>query len=155
DGIRAQDVRALMSTPSGTVYYVAKAASLLRPTPKEPPPPAAAKPRGLTLDRAGRIAVLDGGTVREKNPQPIAFALPRPGTNPPKPLTSLQAVVATRNGDWLVADDDEHGIHRFSDSGKYIGPYSTMKPSRLAIDDFDHVAVIDSDVKGITILDSD
>src|SRR5262249_32758898 len=105
------------------------------------------------------------GTLRQRNPlpseewpprdlPPLSFSLPRTGKEP-KVLQNLMAAVALRNGDWLVSDDDEHGIHRFSEKGTYVGAFSPMKASRLAINDFDEVAVIDSDVKGITLLGAD
>ena len=114
--------------------------------------PSAARPRGLVVDAAGTLLVNDGVSLRPASGTPLSFAVPQPNGTV-KPLDKIVAAVQLSNGDWLVMDQDERALHRFSRAGAHGGPFTAGRFTRLAVNGFDEVAAIDRDQKVIAIFD--
>ena len=116
-------------------------------------PPAATKPRGLTLDNTGSLVVMDGGLLRLSGGATVPLLVPR-SNGTPETLTKIESVVQLSNGDWLVMDGNEKAIHRFTRAGAYARPFATARVSRLAVNAFDEVAGLDRDQKGVVFFDA-
>lgn len=148
---RADNVRALVTTPNGAVYYATESAVGLL-TPNGGRPPVATRPRALTVDRAGRLVVIEGSALRPSAGPPLLLTIPQVGKTP-RPLDKIDAAVVTSSGEWLVMDEDEKAIHRFDAAGVHQATWATARVSRMAINEFDEVAGIDRDSKSILIFD--
>jgi outer membrane protein assembly factor BamD (BamD/ComL family) len=151
--LKASDVLSVLVTPGGAAYFASKSAVIaLNDLSRADPPPSALKPRGLAVDRFGRLVVIDGGTLKRKA-APALFALNMPQGTSSKLLDETSTALNLRNGDWLVAADDDRGIQRFAASGKYMAPFAPVRASRLAINEFDEIAALDRDGKTVKFLD--
>jgi TolA-binding protein len=150
---KVQDVSAVAATPRAALYWAGRTGvGIVTPASAERPP-AAAGPRGLAVDTAGKLVVIDGGQLRSTgSSQPLALYLPRP--NGPEPLEEIDAAVQLSNGDWLVMDGGERAIHRFSRAGAYIGPFAAVRVSRLAVNAVDEIGGIDRDQRSIVLFDA-
>ena len=115
--------------------------------------PPIARPRGLVVDAAGTLLANDGVSLRPASGQPISFALPQ-SNGTVRPLDKLISAVQVSNGDWLVLDQDQRALHRFSRAGAHLGAFTSGRFTRLAINGFDEVAAIDRDQKVIAVFDS-
>ena len=151
---RVKDVVSMVITPAGSGYFVSRQAVTPFESGKGEPAPGAVKPRAVTLDELGRIIVIDAGTVKRRNGPSTPLAVP--GAS--KALEETSAAVALKNGDWLVASDDEggeKGIQRFGPMPtlKHVGPFAPQRAARLAVNEFDEVAVLDRDQKTVKIFD--
>ena len=114
--------------------------------------PAVTRPRGLVVDAAGALLVNDGVSLRPGSGAPISFAVPQT-SGLPRPLDKLVTAVQLSNGDWLVLDQDERAIHRFSRAGAHAGAFATGRFTRIAVNGFDEVAAIDRDQRAIALFD--
>jgi tetratricopeptide (TPR) repeat protein len=148
---RASDVHRVLITPRGAGYFTTKSAVIPFDPLRVDPLPALVKPRGLTIDRAGRLVVIDAGTLMRRGASPVPLSMAQ-GTSV-KPFDDAEMAVSFKSGDWLVAAQDDRGIQRFASNGKHLGTFAIVKPSRLAINEFDEVAVLERDNKAIKILD--
>ncbi len=148
---RLSNVVAMAFVPEGRLYYVTESGLGVagRSAAKLP---AAAKPRGLAVDRAGRVVVLDASTLRLSDGRAIPLAVPRQDGSA-RPLQKVVAAVQTVAGDWLIADVDERAVHRFARDGRYLGVFASIRASRLAIDERDDVAAIDDDSHAVALFD--
>ena len=149
--VRAAGVLRVLITPRGAGYFMTKSAVIPFDPVRPDPLPAVLKPRGLTIDRAGRLVIIDAGTLTRRDAPPVALAIVQGTSN--TLLDDVDMAVPLKNGDWLVAAEDDRGIQRFAPSGKHLGTFALVKASRLAVNEFDEVAVLERDSKGITILD--
>lgn len=149
---KVQDVSALAATARGSLYWAGRAGvGVITPANAERPP-AAATARGLAVDTAGNLVVVDGAQLRSAAAQPVALQLPRP--NGPEPLNDIDAVVQLSNGDWLVMAGGERAIHRFTRAGVYVSPFAATRVSRLAVNALDEVGGIDRDHESIVVFDA-
>jgi TolA-binding protein len=115
--------------------------------------PSSVKPRGLTVDAAGALVAFDAGGLQPQNGKSIPLALPKQN-GAVEPLKNLEAAVELSNGDWIVADDSEKVIHRFTRAGAYVGIFAQVRVSRLAVNALDEVAAIDREQKNIALFDA-
>jgi hypothetical protein len=106
----------------------------------------------LTTDTAGNLAAIDTAGLRPFGGTFVAFMMPRQNA-PPVPLNKIDAAVQLYAGDWLVADEDVRGIHRFSRTGEYLGQFSATRVTRLAVNAKDEIAGVDREQKGVVFLD--
>jgi TolA-binding protein len=150
---KADNVRSLVTTPRDVVYFAAESGVGLLTPPTGERPPAALKPRGLTLDAGGNLVVIEGSTLRPAAGAPVLLSIPQTA-KPPRPLDKIEAAVATSSGEWLVMDDDEKVVSRFDASGRHLGTFANARLTRMAINEFDEVAGIDRESKTIAIFDS-
>jgi TolA-binding protein len=148
---RVKEVHSIIITSRGEAYLATKSAILPLDPSHSTSPPAAAKPRGLTVDRAGRLIAIEGGSLKRNNGPALPLSIVQGGAN--KPLEETDAAVSFKSGDWLVAGDDDRGIQRFAGTGKHVGSFSSIRTARLAINEFDQVAALDRDAKAVSVFD--
>jgi hypothetical protein len=145
----------MVITSRGEGYFATKLAVLPFDPSKGEPPPGTLKPRGVALDELGQLVAIDGGAFKRKTGPAQYLNLTTPnGLN--RTLEDTITAVTLKNGDWLVASDDERdekGIQRFSPTVKHVAPFAAFRASRLAVNEFDEVAVLDRDAKTVKILD--
>jgi TolA-binding protein len=108
----------------------------------------------LTFDQRGKLITVHETGLRAEGRSAIGLALP--AVNGKVPTMKLEEAAVTRIGDFLVADAEEKTIYRFGRDLRFIGAF--LKPvevRRLAITDLDHVAVLHSNNKMVTLLQGD
>ena len=104
--------------------------------------PAVRRPRGLTIDHAGNVAVIDRGRILPAGRSAIALTVP--SRDEQRQLDEVNDATALSNGDWLVADRDIEAVLRFRNNA-YSGVYAEVRAERLAVDAEDRVAMLDND----------
>ena len=147
---RTNDVQSIVFTPRGEGYFTTKSA-IMPLAARSEPPPATLKPRALAVDRRGRLVAIDAGVLKQRDRASLTLSVLQNGAN--KVLDEVVTAASFKNGDWLVASDDDRGIQRFGPNGKHMGVFSTARTSRLAINEFDEVAALDRDAKTVRIFD--
>jgi tetratricopeptide (TPR) repeat protein len=151
--IKLNDVRGLAISPLGLAYATENSIGIVG-APAGTRLPSATRPTGLAVDRDGQLVALQGGALVREGAVPVTLTVPRAGDEP-RVLKDLLAAVATSAGDWLVADKDDRAIQLFQRGGQYVRAFATARVSRLAINEFDEVAAIDRDNKGILLFDGE
>jgi len=110
----------------------------------------AVKPKGLTLDAAGNLVILDSGYVHPIATGSQPFMLPK-DKGQQEPLR-VETAVQLSNGEWLASDGDAKAIYRFSKTFMYMNVFAANKVSKLAVNVMDEVAAIEN--QGIVVFDS-
>lgn len=150
---KLQNVVGLASTAAGAVYVATELGITPIAAPAGAKAPGSARPRGLAIDTGGNLIGIESNAVRSAAGDAVNFSVPQ-SSGGTKPLVKIDAAAQLSNGDWIVMDDDERGLQRFSRTGTYANVFSAIKTPRLAVNAIDDVAVIDRDGKTITILDA-
>jgi TolA-binding protein len=150
---KVENVVDLAITPKGALYLATEASVTSVLPPDAPKPPAASRPRALAVDTAGNLAVLEPGMLHPGAADPFSFPVLR-SNGVTEALGKATAAGQLSSGDWVVADENEKFLHRYSRAGKYSNVFSTARLSRLAINSMDEVAGFDRDQKGITLVDA-
>lgn len=152
--VKLSNVMALTATPDGRLYYAMESGVGVTGVPGGSRLAPASQPRGFVVDRAGRVLVLDGATLRPPDGRPMTMAVPRDGGGT-RPLQEIVAAVETGAGDWLIAEKDTRAIHRFSRDARHLGVFAPTRAARLAINDCDEVAAIDADSRAVMVFDAE
>jgi TolA-binding protein len=100
-----------------------------------------------------RIVVIRDGILLPEKAAPIAVSVTSGSS--PRQLEDIPAVITLGGGDRLAIDRKGKAVVRLSAAGKYVTNFVTVNAERLARNDFDEVAMIDRDSKGIVIADRD
>lgn len=100
-----------------------------------------------------RIVVIRDGILLPEKAAPIAVSVTS-GTSP-RQLEDVPAVITLGGGDRLAIDRKGKAVIRLSAAGKYVSNFATVNAERLVRNEFDEVAMIDRDSKGIVIADRD
>jgi tetratricopeptide (TPR) repeat protein len=150
---KIENVVDLAITPKGALYMATETGVTALLPPDAPKPPAASRPRGLAVDTSGNLAVLESGMLHPGATDPFSFPVLR-SNGVTEALSKAMAAAQLSNGDWVVADENEKFLHRYSRVGKYGNVFSTARLSRLAISSMDDVAGLDRDQKAVTLLDA-
>jgi hypothetical protein len=111
--------------------------------------------RGVIIDRAGRPMVIgeDGGLRAEGQPV-LSLATARPDGK--IEAVRVDAGVVTSTGDVIVTNRDQKTLVRFGVDGKPKGEFArAIATRRLAVDDLDQVAALDSDAKAVVLFGRD
>jgi TolA-binding protein len=116
------------------------------------PLPPAPRARGMTRDAAGALYTIEPGGLKPATGPIVPILVPR-SNGLKEPLAKIEAAAQLSTGDWLIADEDERAIYRFSRTGEFIGIFAPVRVSRLAITAGDEIAGIDRDQKSIVLLD--
>jgi TolA-binding protein len=151
---RLDDVVGMVAARETTVYVATNDAVTAVLPDNAAAAPAATRPRGLALDRLGRVAVLDGGTVRTASGDFGPLALPR-SDGLPKPLAQIDSAAQFSTGEWLIVDGDSKGILRFSVDAAPLSVIGSTRVTRIAVNDLDEIAGFDRDRRGIGLWDPD
>jgi hypothetical protein len=115
----------------------------------------AVDPRAIFVDAQGRVlAAQKALLVQEAAPAPamLTLTVPRDG-GPAKVLDDISAVAVLTSGERLVADRGQRGVFRFDATGKYLGAFSSIRASRIALGPGEQVALLDRDSKTVALLD--
>jgi tetratricopeptide (TPR) repeat protein len=150
---KLENVVDLAITPKGALYLATETGVTPLLPPDAPKPPAAGRPRALAVDTSGNLAVLEPGMLHPGTSDPFSFPVLR-SNGVTEALSKATAAGQLSSGDWIVADDNEKFLHRYSRVGKYGNVFSTARLSRIAISSSDEVAGLDRDQKGVTLLDA-
>lgn len=148
---KLQNVLAMTASGSGAIYWAAESGLGLASPQKAPAPPAL-RPRGLALDSSRGVWTIEQGAIRPFGGQPLPLLLPKQGSAP-VPLEKIAAAVQLSNGDWVVADEDQRAIHRFTRAGEHAGLFANAKVSKLAVNAVDDVVGIDREQRGLIFFD--
>lgn len=143
----------LAITSKGALYLATETGVTTVLPPDAPKPPAATRPRALVVDAAGNLAVLEPGMLHPATGDPFSFPVLR-SNGVLEALSKATAAGQLSNGDWVVADENEKFLHRYSRVGKYGNVFSTSRLSKFAINSMDEIAGLDRDQKAITLLDA-
>lgn len=148
---RTENITSILATRGGVYFATENAVGKVSAA--GDPPPSTTRPRTLTQDSEGRLYAVEPGLIRPQTGAPIPLAVTREGGGS-KALEKIVAMVATSTGDWIVADEDERSLHRFSSAGRHLGAFAPARVTRLTINDFDDVAGIDRETKAIVFFDA-
>jgi TolA-binding protein len=152
---RLKDVSAIAFGPDGSLFVTSRTGVLaldqkgttLRSI-------AAVEPRALFVDHQGRVlAAQKALLVQEGAPVPVMQTLTVPREGQAKVLDDISAVAVLSSGERLVADRGQRGVFRFDTAGKYLGSFSSVRASRIALGPGEQVALLDRDTKSVTRLD--
>ena len=92
--------------------------------------------------------------VQDGAPAPVMQTLTVPrDAGPAKVLDDISAVAVLTTGERLVADRGERGVFRFDAAGKYLGPFSPIRASRIALGPVEQIALLDRDTKSVALFD--
>jgi hypothetical protein len=153
---RLRDVSAIAFGPDGSLFVTSRTGVLvldqkgttLRSIP-------AVEPRALFVDHQGRVLAAQRAlVVQEGAPGPVmqTLTVPRDG-GPARVLDDIAAVALLTSGERLVADRGQRGVFRFDTAGKYLGTFSSVRASRIALGPGEQVALLDRDNKSVALLD--
>ena len=149
---RIQNMAGMITTSRGVIYWAAENGAGQLTTQKPPAAPGVKEPRGLTRDRLGNPVVIEVGGLKPFAGEKMSTQVMRPNGQP-QVLEKIDGAVQLYSGDWLVMDDDFRAIQRFNRVGEHQGQFGTTRVSRMIINDFDEIAAIDRDQRGVVILD--
>jgi TolA-binding protein len=156
-----RDVRALLMTPSGTMWIAsekAKSAVPFDPAGKMGSALSAEDPRALALSAKGEILVTSKLAVRVGSKDIKSFATPGDKLIP-EPLERLRAAVRTPLGSYLVADEKKNKIHRFDLNLEYKGTFPVAKDqkerevTRMFLDGEGAIVCLDREEKTVKAYD--
>jgi TolA-binding protein len=149
---RLQNVNGLIATRGRAVYYSSESGAGNVLPADAPAPPAVTRPRGLTLDADGNLVIVEIGGVKPFKGASVPFIMPKPDGSI-EPMTKITAAVQLSNGQWIVMDEDQRFIQRFTDAGKHVTLFAQNRVTRMAVNRVDQIAAIDRDQRGIIIFD--
>lgn len=131
-GDALKDVRALLMTPSGTLWVASektKSAVSFDPLGKMGPSLPAEDPRSLSLSPKGEIVLTSRTAVRVGTKDIKSFAIPSDKLIP-EPLEKLAAAVRTPLGSYLVADEKKNRVYRFDGALEYRDTFPAAKDAK-------------------------
>jgi len=152
---RLRDIKTLAIGPKGAVYAAHSDGVLVFDVSGKPAPGLTAKDTcALAFDRIGRPMIVGREGVVGPDGAPRALTVPKPdGT--PRTLGDITGGVLTSMGDLLVVDANAKNIARFSNAVRFVAPFASVFPSRLAIDVTDRVVSLDESGAGLTVIEHD
>jgi TolA-binding protein len=152
---RLKDIQALAIGPGGALYAAHSEGVLVFDLGGKPAPGLTAKDAlAMAFDRSGSPVVVSREGIAGPGGAPRALTVPKPdGT--PRTLGDITSGVLTSMGDLLVVDSNAKNIARFSSAGKFVAPFASVFPSRLAIDATDRVVSLDESGAGLTVIEHD
>ncbi len=152
---RLKDIQALAIGPGGALYAAHSAGVLVFDPGGKPAPGLTAKDtRAVAFDRSGNPTRRGPRGDRRAGWDAPRTEVPKPdGT--PRTLGDITSGVLTSMGDLLVADSNAKNIARFSSAGKFVAPFASVFPTRLAIDATDRVVSLDESGAGLTVIEHD
>jgi TolA-binding protein len=153
-----KDVRAILMTPSRTLFIASDKTKSVVPVDKDGKLGAgslAEDLRSLSLAPGGELVVAARVGVRVGKD---AKALSVPGDKPGEkdPLDRISAALVLPGGDLLVADEKKKRVFRFSAEGEWKAVFPDAKPrevSRLLQDGEGGIVMLDADEKTVRVFD--
>ncbi len=150
---KLENVNALALSRRGALYDSTEAGAVGLLPADAPKPPAATKPRGMTVDAAGNVAVFEAAMMHPAQAAPFAFPVMRQN-GATEALSKVMAVGQLSSGEWIVMDEGEKFMYRYSRAGTYVNIFGSVRLSKFAINAVDEVAGFDRDQKAITLVDA-
>jgi TolA-binding protein len=150
---KLENVVGLAMTAKKTIYFATEQAVGVATSGSTDKPPAGTKVRGLTLDNAGALVVIDTGVMQQQNGKSLTLPVTK-SNGQTDVMLKVNTAVQLSNGNWLVMDDAEKSIFRFSSTGAFINIFAPVKITKMAVNDVDEVAAIDKDQKAIALFDA-
>jgi TolA-binding protein len=156
-----KDVRALLMTPTGTLWIASdksKSAVSIEPGGKMAAGFPAEDLRSLSLSAKAELLVTSRLAVRIGPKDLKSFAIPG-DKGVPEPLERLLAAVRTRSGGYLVADEKRNKVYRFDAAFEYKGTFPEAKDqksrevTRMFLDDEGAIVCLDREEKTIKAYD--
>jgi outer membrane protein assembly factor BamD (BamD/ComL family) len=138
-------------TPKGALYLATETGVTAVQPADAPKPPPVTRPRALVVDASGSIGVLEQAMVHPAVGE--GFSLPVMRNGVLEALNKAMSVGQLSNGDWIVADESDKFLQRYTKAGKYLNVFSTSRLSRFVVNGSDEVIGFDRDQKAVTILD--
>ena len=138
-------------TPKGALYLATETSVTVVQPADAPKPPPVSRPRALAIDASGALTVLEQAMIHPAVGD--GFSLPVMRNGVLEALNKATSAGELSNGDWIVADENDKFLQRYSKAGKYLNVFSTNRLSRFVVNASDEVAGFDRDQKAITILD--
>ena len=114
----------------------------------------AVEPSAFFVDARDKVVFARADMLIPEGATPIAVAVPVTG-KAPRQVEQMPTVVTLSGGDRLVSDTKARTVIRLTQGGKFVSNFATINTDRLARNEFDDVAMIDRDSKGIVIVDRD
>jgi TolA-binding protein len=157
-GGKLRDISAIALGPTGSLFVATKAGVT------EMDPKGAVRRsfgnqevRALFVDAHGSLTTLQKAVMQQEENAGagaglITLTAPR-DNGQAKVLEDLSAVVVLSTGDRIVADRGARAVYRFDATGKYIGPFATIRANRMAVGPGDLVVMLDRDNKSVVVVD--
>jgi TolA-binding protein len=142
----AQDDGPVVVNDTGLHFFDARGA------PRRSPVSTAA--RGLCFTSDGRSVAVGKGWLRIDDDPLLPLSTPKKDGSA-QPLEQIRAAGVLSSGDFLVADSDLKYVARFSSTGKLQGSFASNDVSRIAVDDLDHVAMLERNSSVVVIAGPD
>jgi TolA-binding protein len=150
---KLENVNALALSRRGALYDSTDAGVVGILPADAPKPPAATKPRGLTVDATGNVAVFEQTMLHPAQAPAFAFPVTRQN-GATEALSKVMAVGQLSSGEWIVMDEGEKTMYRYSRTGTFVNAFGTARLAKFAINAVDEVAGFDRDQKAITLVDA-
>ena len=151
---RLRDVRRLVRTGTGRIYWVTDAAFGLLDARAGDQVPAFTRFRTLTADTTGNAIAVDSASLKTMTGESVPILLPD-SEGGARALDTIIDAVQLSNGQWLITDEDQRAIHRFNRDGSYAGAFATARVRKLAVGLRDEVAAIEREGREVLVFGAD
>lgn len=154
-----KDVRAILMTPSGTLWVASEKSRSVVPfdaSGKMGASVPAEDLRGLALGPRGELVATAKLAVRIGPRDVKSFSIPGDKAGVPLPLDDLTAAVPTPGGSFLVADQKRKRVFRFDGQLKPQGTFPDAKERevvRLLVDGEGGIALLDREERTLRVFD--
>jgi TolA-binding protein len=160
-GDMLKDVRAILMTPSGTLWIASeksKVAAPYDPAGKAGSSLSVEDPRALSLTSREDIVVAVRTAVRIGPKDVKSFSIPSDKPGVPEPLERILSATVTPGGVVLVADEKKKKVHRFDAAYQYLGTFPERDPkervvTRMLLDREGGIVFLDKEEKTVRVYD--
>ena len=154
-GGKMKDVLALAADPANRLFVVSKkGVQIFDDKGTVTGSLAGSAPTGIFFDLHGQPVAISETSLSQNGHPPVALSIAA-NDGKVREMKNLTAGVAMSTGDYLVADQGQKLIERFSSAGRHVGRFATSEADRLAIDFLDNVAALEGNGKMVTIFNRD
>jgi TolA-binding protein len=115
---------------------------------------AAEEPSAFFVDEQGRVIFIRRDVLMSEDKQAAAISVPLPGGKI-RQAEEIPSAIALSNGDRLLADRKGKAVIRVTVAGKFIKNFASINAERLAVNQFEDIAMLDRDSKSVVITDRD
>jgi len=151
---RLRDVVRLVRTPEGRVYYATNSnVGLINPMPTDRVP-TFTRFRALTADATGNPVAIDSASIKSMTGGSVPILLPD-SEGGAQALDKIIDAAQLSNGQWLVMDEDQRAVHRFTRDGSYAGTFAAARVRRMAVSLRDEVAAIERDRRQVLVFNAE
>jgi hypothetical protein len=114
----------------------------------------AEEPSAFFVDERGRLIYVRRDVLMSEDKEAAAISIPQPGGKI-RQAEEIPSVIALSNGDRLISDRKGKAVVRVTVAGKFIKNFATINAERLAMNQFEDIAMLDKDTKSVVITDRD